>query len=136
MKSYWRFTLILAFGMILGAISMHWYETKRCQETLGRTLDLWGFGVSTGKIIFEVNTLIELRRGQTDYVIDSLERDLSADIQLLILGFPEKAMSDTNSLGILRTAARYRFEHPYKTGDDQRDKSVEETLSRMEFSHK
>jgi hypothetical protein len=135
MKRYYRLALSILTGMLLGAFLMGLYhrqvlrrQSEDPERVVQKKADEWAFETFQLRIIEDVNVLIGLRRGEIDSLIEIREKALSSEIVAFHSTFPTEVLSNTNSIRILRTAARYRAEHPFKTGDADVDTVVEELL--------
>ena len=78
----------------------------------------------------DVSYLYALRRGDISDVISTIEEDLSTEIWCLALSYPNEALSQDKNLGILRIAASYRAQHPYKTENVEKNRLVESLLAK------
>ncbi len=112
--------------MVVGAVGMRLSDS----HSMKPVLDLWLLQSLTDPIVRDLNTLRALRNGRIDPLLDATEWDLSLYIREFYEAFPDAALSDSSSVKILEKAARYRSEYPYKTGDAEKDRIVEEVLAR------
>lgn len=131
MSPAYRGTALVAVGFLLGglvasvAVGFHYRQTFELES------ERWLFVASQGGVISDVNVLTSLRAGDTDYALVQLEEELSSELWYLAITFPKESLSDKACLRILGIAARYRSKHPYRTGEDQRDRLVEELLTKV-----
>jgi hypothetical protein len=125
MRSHYRAIAALLLGFVLGGLPAGFYYGRFFKEISER----WVFVNHTSRISSDVNNLIALRGGDIDYVISVMEEDLSSEISNLSIDDCKGALSQKASLRILRRAALYRSQHPYKTGDVAKDRLVEGMLT-------
>ena len=134
MKSSFTLCWGLLLGIALGGVTVHLYEQNRMPKQSGSVPEQWAFEYLQGNIIKNVNTLTKLRGGKDKDVIELLEGDLSAQVEQLSIAFPEQAIVDSECTRVLKAASRYRVENPFRTGNAERDKTVEAYLSKPEFT--
>ena len=139
MKSKYLSILSAALGILIGAsitgVYLHQAYRKESQLWVGAFKergDRWLYDSLMSSVLENVQTLTGLRRGKTEVVISLNEDRLSENLRDLILNYPAETLLSTNSIRTVKLAARYRAEHPYKTGTEEVDKVVEEFLAKVE----
>jgi hypothetical protein len=122
-----RLCIAILLGFVVGVALMG----LRAKHSARETKDSLEFLNYTGQIIQNVNTLTAIRHGKSDLLVDETESDLSDYIYTLHERFPNRALSNEQSVRFLKRAARYRLEYPYKSDDTTRDRVVEEVLAKV-----
>jgi hypothetical protein len=130
MKPALRATVLLAVGCLAGAIAARFYYTHLFDEIS----EEWLYQNHKLSIIADVNRLTAFRRGDTNFAITDIEEALSTEIMLLYTQFPAQSLSDKDCRRTLQIVARYRSQHPYKTGSAETDRLVEEILAKVQGS--
>jgi hypothetical protein len=122
---YWRFGIVLLIGIVGGGVLVLLY-TRHHSET---TPPQWLYVYYTGEVAKDLDALIRLRRAETELVITHLEEDLSDQLYDLAQHFRADALSSERDVRMLKTAAKYRSEHPFRTGDPEKDRVVDQLLA-------
>jgi|GEM_PF-6157115 len=141
MKSNHRLIAIAVLGILLGATTMGFYQRLACRKELEKWKfalqargDRWLRGNLTSSVLDNVETLTGIRRGEIDYLIKLKEDRLSEGIQDILANYPNEALTDTNIIKALKIAGHYRAEHPFKTGEEELDKAVDDILAKIQKS--
>ena len=124
MNCRWRCGLALVIGAIAGAMLPIAYYRHRLEAAPPQ----WLYVYYTGQVVKDVDALIQLRRSETGPVITDLEEDLSAQLYDLSQHFRADALSKEKDVRILKAAASYRAEHPFNSGNTEKDRAVDELL--------
>ncbi len=139
-----RCILTLLAGVAIGGVSVGVYdrhEWKKRDEQWGHdinvavknTSDAFASECYQWRIIDHVNTLIMLRRGETNRIVKNMESNLSFELDgLLGSTSPEALLSDTNASRILNRVAAYKRLYPFGTGNEQIDAAVEGLLTNFD----
>jgi hypothetical protein len=129
MKRPYQLLACTAIGMIIGGSGVGMYQAytfRRISNDLILT-------AARGRVLEGVSTLAALRRDGSKAVLTSKEIALSEDIATLTVGFPKEIHSDEMTTKTLRMVAKYRADHPFKTGQAEVDHVVEGTLKQFEL---
>ena|SRR5437588_12512692 len=127
MRTRWHIAASLVAGIFLGAVPMDLWHEHRFKSIP----DPWLFTYYTYHTIQDVDTLIALRRGETNDVINEIEEDLSEQIYSIVRDYPKQGLSNKDSVRILSAAARYRSDYPFKTGNEDKDRMVTQLLAKV-----
>ncbi len=144
MRTDYRIVAALCGGVLIGAVSMGIYHKYRSQaqadkfrldlkRAVQQKSDAWAFEVYTSHIIYYVNSLTALQRGETNRIQKNMERDLNSELYALQASFPfEILSSNAGAVRILKAAAHDRAENPFKSGNDAEDSAVERLLANFQ----
>jgi hypothetical protein len=120
MKGIVKIALAFVFGLSLGSGVLWWHFRNVYTSLVLET--------PYTRIVDSVTTLTHLRRESYADLSEEKERELSGDIYALSIAQPVKSLTEKQRSYLLM-AARYRAEHPFKTGDSEIDEAAQRFLS-------
>ena len=123
-KAYWLFMIGILCGALFGGAVTGYYQAQRFQ----RLSNQMTFGELSGLIIEEVNTLAGLRKDKPESLIDRKEEELNDSLYTLSQGFPAAA-AIKDVARATKLAAGYRRVHPFRSGNQEIDRAVDELLA-------